>query len=255
MRVLGQIGWAALIVIGTLVVFVALGLGASLSVTDAIMATILVDALILVAGLLLRRTRPSWVDYDGGPRPFDARTGFAVAGLFVLVFFTGQAAATAIHDSLGSAGFDAVTANKAQANPLLLVALTLVLAPMAEEMLLRGLAYPLLRRRLGVIISALISAGIFALIHGNLIQAAAVVPMGVVLALIYERTRSIWPGVAAHAVYNMAAVLVPPGLIHALATPLPLISLGFLAGIGFIVVITRMRRSALLAPVLADGQV
>lgn len=255
MRVLGQIGWAALIVVGTLMVFVALGLGASLSVTDAIVATILVDALILALGLLLRRVRPSWVDYGGESKPSDTRFGLTIAGVFVLVFIMGQAAATAIRNGVGSAGFDAVTADKAQSNPLLAVALTLVLAPMAEEMLLRGLAYPLMRRHLGVIVSALLSAGIFALIHGNLVQAVAVVPMGIVLALIYERTRSIWPGVAAHALYNMAAALVPLGFIEALSAPVPLTCLALLAGAGLIVVITYMRRSVMTQPALADGQV
>lgn len=255
MRILIQVGWAVLISVGTLLVFLLLAVGASLSVSDAIVATILVDVVILALGLLLRRYKPSWISYDGEPASFDTRTGFAVVGLLALVFITGQAAATAIYDSYGSAGFDATKDANAGSNPLLVIALVLLIAPMAEEMLLRGLAYPLLRRRLPVIASALITAGIFALIHSNLIQAVAVVPLGVVLALMYEHTRSIWPGVLAHATYNLAATLIPKVVVEALTTPLSLLCLGLLTSYGFIVVITRILQSTRVhGPDLVENQ-
>jgi uncharacterized protein len=75
------------------------------------------------------------------------------------------------------------------------------LVPLGEELLFRGMLYGGLRRY-GVTISTVVSTGVFGLAHGiNVVLPAAIV-LGVLSALLYERSRSIWPSVVAHAMFN-----------------------------------------------------
>jgi hypothetical protein len=77
-----------------------------------------------------------------------------------------------------------------------------ILAPIIEETLFRGLLYPWLRKRVGIILAAVISAILFALFHFDARGAIQYCALGIILALVYERSRSI-PAVAlVHALWN-----------------------------------------------------
>ena len=81
-----------------------------------------------------------------------------------------------------------------------------VWAPIFEELAFRGLLYPTLRLRLPAWLAALLSAAMFAFAHGYGVQGfAAVTWSGMVWALGYERTRSLLPGMLAHAGSNLLA--------------------------------------------------
>lgn len=82
-----------------------------------------------------------------------------------------------------------------------------VLAPIGEELLFRGVLYGGLRRY-GVIVATIASAGIFGLVHGiNVVLPAAII-IGVVTAVFYEKSGSIWPAVLTHGVNNMIQFVV-----------------------------------------------
>ncbi|WP_433033711.1 lysostaphin resistance A-like protein [Actinomycetospora sp. CA-053990] len=77
-----------------------------------------------------------------------------------------------------------------------------LVVPLGEELLFRGVGYGVLRR-LGYVVAVVLSAGVFALAHGLNVVFAAALLLGVVNAVLYERTGSIWPPVAAHATFNL----------------------------------------------------
>jgi membrane protease YdiL (CAAX protease family) len=81
-----------------------------------------------------------------------------------------------------------------------------VWAPIFEELAFRGLLYPTLRLRLPPWPAALLSAALFGVAHGYGLQGfAAVTWSGMIWALGYERTRSLLPGMLAHAASNLMA--------------------------------------------------
>lgn len=81
-------------------------------------------------------------------------------------------------------------------------------APLGEEVAFRGVLYAALRSRIGVAPAAAISAAIFAVAHGyGVLGFAAVFWSGILWALAYERTRSLWPCIVAHAAGNLAATV------------------------------------------------
>jgi hypothetical protein len=83
-----------------------------------------------------------------------------------------------------------------------------VWAPLGEEIAFRGVLYPALRTRMSVAPAATISAGVFAIAHGyGVIGFAAVFWSGVIWAVAYERTKSLWPSIIAHGAGNLAATV------------------------------------------------
>ena len=87
-----------------------------------------------------------------------------------------------------------------------------VVVPVAEEAFFRGFAYRLLRARLGVGAAIVASGLAFALVHGLEVGAwLPVLPVGLVLAVLAERSGSLGPPIAGHAVVNALAVLTGRG--------------------------------------------
>lgn len=83
-----------------------------------------------------------------------------------------------------------------------------VLVPAAEELLFRGVLYGWLRQRWGVVPCALISAALFAFAHANVRVGLQIFITGVVLALLYEYSRSIVAPIVAHMTVNTVSLVV-----------------------------------------------
>jgi membrane protease YdiL (CAAX protease family) len=89
------------------------------------------------------------------------------------------------------------------------VLLIVVAAPIGEEVCFRGMLFGGLRERLPRLVAALISALIFGGLHATT-GISAVPPLiafGFVLALLYEKTGSIIPGILLHMLNNSVALL------------------------------------------------
>lgn len=84
-----------------------------------------------------------------------------------------------------------------------LAVVAMVLAPIAEELLFRGILYPAIKRggfpRLALWGTSLL----FALIHMNLITFVPLLLFALMLALLYERTGNLLAPLTAHALFNI----------------------------------------------------
>ena len=81
-------------------------------------------------------------------------------------------------------------------------------APVAEELVFRGMGYACLRTRMGTAPAAVISALFFGLYHGNLVQAVYAFGLGIMLAVIYEHFDGLPSAVFFHVAANVAAVVL-----------------------------------------------
>lgn len=97
----------------------------------------------------------------------------------------------------------------AMTNPLeqaaVLVAVV-VLAPLAEELLFRGVLVRGLNERLGIIATAVISGFIFSAYHLDPVGFLPRFEIGIVLALVVWKSGSLWPVIAAHMANNALAM-------------------------------------------------
>ena len=87
-------------------------------------------------------------------------------------------------------------------NLLLLVLTTVILSPLAEEMIFRGMTYRRIRQYAGNRPAVLISSLLFGLYHMNMIQFLFAFAVGILLARLYERTKTLIVPVVCHAAVN-----------------------------------------------------
>jgi len=80
-----------------------------------------------------------------------------------------------------------------------------ILVPFAEELLFRGVIYRFIRERWGIWIGVIISAAVFGIAHWDPIVSLNAGLGGIVYALVYERTKSLWPSIIMHSVGNLLA--------------------------------------------------
>ena len=77
-----------------------------------------------------------------------------------------------------------------------------VLAPIVEEMFFRGFLFQGFRQKYGWITAALVSSAIFAAAHLDLVALIPTFILGCLLAYVYHRSNSVWPGVILHVLVN-----------------------------------------------------
>lgn len=87
-----------------------------------------------------------------------------------------------------------------------LLVLLCVVVPVGEEVFFRGFLYTTLRRW-GWVRAVVFSSALFAAVHLQVVHFLPILWLGVVLALLYERTGSLVASIAVHSVNNLVAAL------------------------------------------------
>jgi membrane protease YdiL (CAAX protease family) len=212
--------WVALVggfagaIAGALVIgIVAAAFGASLTTPPPavnILATIAQDLCLVAAAILMARVAATPRPWDFGlrPTPFWPAVGWVAVLLVSFVVFT--AAWVAL---LGAKNTDETLPKELGADQstvaLLAVALLVcVVAPFAEEFFFRGYFFTAMRSWRGMWPAAIITGAVFGAIHAGSADPAFLVPLGALgtgLCLLYVRTGSLYPCVAAHALNNSIA--------------------------------------------------
>ena len=81
----------------------------------------------------------------------------------------------------------------------------IVVAPLFEEIFFRGFLYRILRGRMGLWPALVINGSLFGAVHltsGGPLAVALIAPLGFLLCLVYERSGSLYPCIALHALNN-----------------------------------------------------
>jgi len=82
-----------------------------------------------------------------------------------------------------------------------------VLAPLAEELVFRGLLYGWLDGRWGATVAWAVSSLLFAAAHAEPAHVVLVLPLGLWFGFLRWRSGSLWPSLVAHIVNNGMAVV------------------------------------------------
>ncbi len=146
--------------------------------------------------------------------PFRAfRASITLPSLFIAlaVSVIGYAASTAISTFLSLFGVIPIMADfsfpEEPAAAFLFLLNVAVLAPLAEEIVFRGIILNMLRR-FGDCFALLISSLLFAFVHMNLVQIPNAFIMGLVIGYFTLCTGSLWTGVCIHVLNNSLVLLM-----------------------------------------------
>ncbi len=182
------------------------------------------DAVVTIIGTVIQAavfiaTAVLFASFVDKPKPWQfglRRTRFwpAVgwAALGLLAFYTFAALYTALaQPDVEQTVTKELGADQGTAGLIAAGAVVIVLAPLSEEFFFRGFFFRALRNRFPLLIAAGIDGLVFGFIHWDFSTAHGllIVPplavLGFVFCLIYERTGSLFPVIALHAINNSAA--------------------------------------------------
>ena len=90
---------------------------------------------------------------------------------------------------------------------VLAIIVVCVIAPISEETIFRGFIYGWLHRWGPALLAIPLSAVIFAAVHQQLVLFLPLFFVGVVLASLYQGSRSIIPGILTHALFNLPNII------------------------------------------------
>ena len=99
-------------------------------------------------------------------------------------------------------------------NIVLTLMSVVILAPLGEEIIDRGIIAKISRRSYGMIGCMVISAVMFAIFHMNPIQGLYVIPMGLFWGYLAYKYKSVIPSMFCHAFNNLMGVYSPSSLIE-----------------------------------------
>ncbi len=96
---------------------------------------------------------------------------------------------------------------------ILLVVVT-VIAPLSEELFFRGYLYSACKKTWGVSAGLFLSSFFFAIAHLEIYSFIPIFIIGWILAYIFEKTKSLFPVIFLHAVYNLILILIMLGQVE-----------------------------------------
>ena len=117
-------------------------------------------------------------------------------------------------------------------DPLVLGAVAVVAcvgAPLAEEVVFRGYIYAAVKRFTNIPFAVIFSGLLFGAVHGNLLALLPLTVLGIILALAYEYTGSLWAPIVIHFCFNaptvVGIIIFKPELLEELEKNAGLLSL------------------------------
>jgi hypothetical protein len=83
-----------------------------------------------------------------------------------------------------------------------------LVAPFGEEIAFRAVLFSSLRESWGIVAALLVSGALFGAVHLIPLDAVPLAVIGIALAAVFTRTRSLWPSMLAHGVYNVVVLTI-----------------------------------------------
>lgn len=170
----------------------------TMSCSDQISLFSGVAALVLLAAFFLLRQRNPL--RESGIRLTRGRHVLTALGITPLLYVAVSFALSLLPE----AWMDAYNEASAALNQtgIIMVVATVVMAPIVEEVVFRGLILSRLNRVMPGWLAVLLSAAAFGLCHGQAVWMAYAFVLGALFGFLTLRARSIWPSLIAHFLFN-----------------------------------------------------
>ena len=167
-------------------------------------------SMVALVFLLLRKTKSHWRAAFGpiGRPAFQLWLSPALFGMafvlpaFGLHYISQTVLAQLGHEPVVQEAVQMVMATEHPVEVGLQVVSVVIMAPIAEELLFRGILYNTIKHTGYPLAGMIISAALFALVHGSLALTLPLFVMGLALAWVYEKSGSIIAPMVMHATFN-----------------------------------------------------
>ena len=173
---------------------------------------------LLPVALIFAWRRINWKYLGFGPFPINVMgigCGFLLAGYAIILIHN----AILYVFGIGTQGDQIFQIFNQLESPIWFFFVGAIIAPFVEEIFFRGFLFQGFRQKYGWLPAILLSSAIFGAAHLDPVSLIPTFILGCVLAYVYHRSNSLWPGIIFHAMINsfsLCAVYVIsqyPGII------------------------------------------
>ena len=131
---------------------------------------------------------------------------FGFMGIFIAAGLGRLVQVLPMDNIIGS--YQAVSEEFVSNSPVFQILTLCITAPIAEEMIFRGVMYRRFLEYTDKVTAVVFSAAIFAIYHGNLVQAVYALILGVLLCFVYDSCKSLLAPVFVHMACNTTALIM-----------------------------------------------
>jgi len=103
--------------------------------------------------------------------------------------------------------------NRSVSNTVLLIVVSFI-GPIIEEIFFRGFLYSAFKKNWGILPALFLSSILFSLVHLEVYSFVPLFIIGWLLAYIFEKTKSLFPAIFLHAIYNLILILILLGQLE-----------------------------------------
>jgi membrane protease YdiL (CAAX protease family) len=214
-KVVALVAWAAVLNVGQALVLRALNVGGLPGELPHFIRAVVVFAFYaaIAAPVVVsaRRQGVSFAEAVGfRSAPWGLILGIALIAVFVArfaaIFWT--LLAEALHLQLPGGAVDITRVFGTSLTGIIVtVVVAVIVGPVVEEIVFRGVAFAQLERLQGTLSGVLGSSILFGLLHVNPLEFVPLVFAGVLFAWAFKSTRSLWTAVVAHSLFNLVAIV------------------------------------------------
>ncbi|HHV13556.1 MAG TPA: CPBP family intramembrane metalloprotease [Clostridiales bacterium] len=133
-------------------------------------------------------------------------------------------------------------------NGVVVAIMTVVIAPITEELIFRGVTLHVANRHVPFLAANILQAILFGIYHGNLVQGIYAAGFGFILGLLYQKYRTVYAPILLHMLVNASAFLI-------MLLPGSNISKLLMLAVGFVLGFIAMIMIKPLKPLPVSGEV
>ncbi len=174
------------------------------------------------------------------------------AGKYVpFIILLGVAFSGAISFGMGLLPESILEAYAQQSNALVegslitIVISTMIVAPIVEEVIFRGLIYDRLCNAMPKVWAMLLSSLLFGVAHGQIVWMIYAFVLGMVLCVVMEKTKSVMASILLHMSFNVAGIVLPTVFadVTSKAAHVAVLAVGTVLSAIMLTIILRMKES------------
>lgn len=103
--------------------------------------------------------------------------------------------------------YEATSSMVMTGNTVVMILATVIMAPVIEEIIFRGLAYTRMKKGMPTAVAVILSSALFGVAHGQWVWMLYAFVFGLVLVWVFERSKSLLANMLLHLSYNGCAML------------------------------------------------
>lgn len=177
-------------------------------VQNSVLATVISDIIFAIAGYIYYKHRYICRNLHRT----DAVAGYSNSVCFLFLLYMAvlwifvQITTVTIYNILQDTAYDSYR-QLSESESVLYLILTIFIAPIAEEILLRGIVFNSLKASMPIGLCYAVSSFIFAILHGTVTHIFLTLVMGFFFAIIYEYTHMLRYSILFHGIFNLMTVV------------------------------------------------